>query len=173
MVLLVTTLGFAQEEHSNQKERNNHFFLELGGRVYYSLNYEWAWHSSNRVSFGFGWNHLETYLTPQEAIDKNVDGDHEVSPYLLFHIQYAKLIGQKRSKLELGVGTSFTIFDMERKEIANKLYDNASYVWLYPIIGYRYEAYNGFTFLFTFNPIIQIPQGYFWPIPGVSLGYRF
>ena len=155
--------------------RKNTVFFELAGRGYFSLNYERAWGTrlSNRVSGGFGWNHHETLFSPEEIEEYELEGDHEVLPYLSFFAQFSRLIGKKRSKLELGAGTVITFLDLARFRFASHLYETESYINLYPIIGYRFEGYNGFLFMFTFNPLIQIPQGYFWPIPGISLGYRF
>lgn len=178
---IITILFFVHILHSdaqidNHKEidtRNNGLFVELAGRGYYSLNYERQWNNKNALNLGLGWNHMETYLTTQEAIDMNVKGDHEVSPYLLLYTQYSRLFGKKRSFLELGGGAVFTVFDMGRFRFAKDLYSTESYVALYPLVGYRFQGYNGFLFLFSFNPIIQIPQGYIWPIPGISFGYRF
>jgi len=154
-------------------ERNNALYIELAGRGYFSLNYDRSWGNNNRASCGFGWNHMETNLDSLEAIEKEVEGDHEVSPYLLFNMQYSKLIGKGPHYLELGAGAVVTLFDMERGEFANNLYENASYISIYPLVGYRYEGNEGFLFMASFNPLIELPQGYFWPIPGFSFGYKF
>jgi len=176
LVLCIVTSGIclAQELNSNDSiERKNALYIEVAGRGYFSLNYERAWHSSNRASFGFGWNHHETNFTPEEVQEYGLESNHENLPYLSFHTQYSKLIGGKRSKFEFGAGTLITFFDLARFKFASKLHETESYVNLYPVIGYRFEGYNGFLFIFTFNPLIQIPQGYFWPIPGISFGYKF
>lgn len=165
---------FAQSDQERIKEvKKNSVYMEFLGRGYFSGNYERSFKENHRVSIGFGWNHHETYLTSEEAFEMGVEGDHEVSPYLSFYSQYSHLFGKNRSKLEIGFGSILTFFDLGRFEFANRLYETESYVSIYPIIGYRFEAYKGFIFMFTFNPIIQIPQGYIWPIPGISVGYRF
>lgn len=172
---LLLIRGYSQVIEPDSTTRKNAIYLELAGRGYFSLNYErgWGQHVANRVSGGFGWNHHETKFTPEEMVEYQLEGDHEVLPYLSFYTQYSHLIGKKRSKLELGAGTILTFLDMARFRWATKLYETESYVNIYPVVGYRFEGYNGFLFMFTFNPIIQIPQGYFWPIPGFSFGYRF
>lgn len=154
------------------ENRKNSLYIELAGRGYFSLNYDRAWMNKNRVSFGFGWNDMETNLDSTEIIEKGV-GDHEASPYLMLNSQCSRLFGKGPSFLEIGIGTVITLFDLERFRIADNLYANESNFSIYPLIGYRYEGENGLLFLFSFNPVVQIPQGYFWPIPGISLGYRF
>jgi hypothetical protein len=154
-------------------DRKNALYVELAGRGYFSLNYDRAWGNKNRVSFGFGWNDMETNLDSLEAIEMGVDGDHEASPYLLFNAQYSRLIGKGPHYLELGAGVVVTLFDLERFEFANNLYINQPYISIYPLVGYRYEGIKGLLFMASFNPLIDIPQGTFWPFPGVSLGYRF
>lgn len=173
IILFYGSVIFAQDiPEKAPSGRKNSLYVELAGRGYCSVNYERAL-QKNRIGFGFGWNDMETYLDPQEAIAKGVQGDHEASPYLLMNLQYSRLFGSGRSKLELGAGSVLTLFDLERMEFVNKLYESESFLSIYPLIGYRFEGHNGFLFMFTFNPLIQIPQGYFWPIPGISVGYRF
>jgi len=175
-IVFGSALSFGQDSIAEStKSRNNALYVELAGRGYFSLNYErgWGTNISNRVSGGFGWNHHETLFSSEEVIEYGLESNHEVLPYLSVYLQYSKLIGKKRSKLELGLGTVITFFDLARFKFAKNLYETESYVNLYPIIGYRFEGYNGFLFMFTFNPLIQLPQGYFWPIPGISVGYRF
>ena len=173
VICFVSGIVYGQDPIPEEKDTRNHaVYLELAGRAYLSLNYETGW-NAHRISLGFGFNDFETYLDSLERVEKAIDGDHEVSPYLTVNLQYSYLIGKRRSKLELGIGTVLTAFDLERGEFAHKLYGNESYVSIYPLIGYRYQGPKGFLFMFTFNPLIELSNGTFWPIPGISAGYRF
>lgn len=174
--ILMGDFGFGQSDFNNDTViRKNAIYLELAGRGYFSLNYERGWGNrfAHRVSGGFGWNHHETLFSPEEIEMYQLEGDHEVLPYLSFFAQYSHLFGKKRSKFELGAGTVITFLDLARFRLASHLYETESYVNIYPVIGYRFEGDKGFLFKFTFNPLIQLPQGYFWPIPGISFGYKF
>ena len=174
-VLILLPPGVVAQKNDTV-ERKHAIYIELAGRGYFSPNYERGWgvNLSNRISGGVGWNHHETTNFTQEEIDKyDLEGDHEVLPYLSVYAQYSRLFGKRRSKFELGAGTVITFLDLVRFRLPTDLYETESIVNLYPVIGYRFEGYNGFLFMFTFNPLIQIPQGYFWPIPGISIGYRF
>lgn len=173
-LLIYCNVSFGQDSiPTDNGNRKNAVYIELAGRGYFSFNYDRAFGNKNRVSFGFGWNHMETNVDSLKAIENEVVGDHEASPYLVLNTQYSRLIGKGPHYLELGFGTVITLFDLENIGFANNLYEDESILTIYPLIGYRYESSKGLLFMASFNPLIQIPQGYFWPIPGISLGYMF
>jgi len=136
-------------------------FIEIAGRGYFSLNYEFRLIRSHRLSLGLGWNDMEVNLSAEE---------HDTHPYLILCAQYAYLFGRGPSYFELGGGFSYAFLDMSEFSIPGDTYEEPFAIT--GVIGYRRQVPNGFLFRVGFTPGFSPPDDFF-PLIGLSFGYSW
>lgn len=139
-------------------------YIELAGRGYLSLNYEFPVLDKSRLSFGLAWNDMEVNI-PDEM--------HESFPFLLATCMYSRLFSNEPSFFELGVGGTYAFLDLQHLEIPGDLYENEDALGIGAFIGYRYQSPKGFLFRVGFMPSLSIPSSDFWPLGGLSFGYSW
>jgi hypothetical protein len=131
-------------------------YIELGGRVLYSLNVDFRKRENFALCIG------ASYF-------KEGDGDsNEYSQSMFFPSVMGYYLGGKRHRLELGGGLCAG-FGSSQGFAAMALYGSA---------GYRYQKKKGLIFRVGFTPFLTIPiseDDSFAVIPwaGISLGYSF
>jgi len=150
-------------QQRDKNELGSAFFLELIGRGYMSLNFEYQLIPKNRLSFGLGWNDMEVNATK--------GGD--AYPFLLLHGLYTYIAGKGPSYFEIGLGATYAFFDIRNFEFHNEFAKGESPFSLNGVVGYRRQIKEGFLFRAGFTPLLQIPGFDFWPLIGLSFGYSW
>ena len=131
-------------------------YIELGGRVWYSLNVDFR----KRENFAFG-------IGVSYFIENKGDSV-ESSQSMIFPSVMGYYLGGKKHRIELGGGLC-PGFGSSEGFTAMALYGSA---------GYRYQKKKGLIFRVAFTPFLAIPlsdEDSFAVIPwaGISLGYSF
>lgn len=130
-------------------------YLELGGKVFYSLNVDFR--------------RKETYAFSVGASYFIEDGSSDTeSQSMLFTSVMGYFLTGKRHRLELGVGLC-PGFGSSEGLAAMAIYGN---------VGYRYQKKKGLIFRLAFTPFVGIPVAKddavtVMPWAAVSLGYSF
>ena len=140
IILLLTVQLFSQEKDVSS-EPGTAFFLEMGGKLFGSLNVDFGINVSNRLGLG---------VSP-------------IEPDIVPSVMYYHLSGNN-NRFEVGGGLGFVIIldkEIERKEFKG--------VVAFGVIGYRYQKKNGFLFRVGFTPLIY--SDVILPLVGISLGY--
>ena len=130
-------------------------YLELGGKIFYSLNVDFRKRESFALSVG------ASYFKE----DANSDAE---SQSMLFTSVMGYYLTGKRHRLELGGGLC-PGFGSSDGFAAMAIYGN---------VGYRYQKKKGLIFRVAFTPFVGIPvseDGSFTVMPwaAISLGYSF
>lgn len=151
VVLLAMVIGANAQGTTSENDstiRMQTVFLESGAASNgIGLNYErrlksdprWGWRAG--VAWGYGMEWISHVYSSSERIYTGSLG-----------MNY--LLGQKRSKLELGAGVSAGLynshFDIKYYGVSK---ENKFGYYLYGNIGYRYQARNGFQFRAGWSPV--------------------
>jgi len=117
------------------------FFLELGGKPFFSINTDFSINPTNRFSIGI----------------------QPVYGAIIPNIMYYYVDGGANSQLEVGGGISYLPVD-------NKDLNGNLPLFFHGVIGYRYQKKNGLFFRIGFTPILVVSVR-FLPMIGISLGY--
>ena len=104
------------------------FYLELCGKLFFSVNVDFQINKSNRFSFG---------IQPVYGIIPN--------------LMYYYLYGAKYSKFELGGGISYIPIKSEDLE-------GDWPVLIHGVLGYRYQKKNGLLFRIGFTPVVVVSE---------------
>ncbi len=131
-------------------------YIELGGKVFYSLNADFRKKKNFALSIG------ASYLKEEE------NNSHKYAQSMFFPSVMGYYLGGKRHRLELGGGLCAGIGS----------YQGLAAMALYGGAGYRYQKKKGLIFRIGFTPFITIPvseDDNFGVVPwaGISLGYSF
>jgi hypothetical protein len=91
--------------------------------------------------------------------------------FISYPLTASYLIGQTSNRLELGAGVTIVKYptNADGTTIFGSLGDRASFGTA--VVGYRYQPQHGILFRVGFTPLVN--SGGFFPLGGVSLGYRF
>lgn len=162
--LLTLTCGLTQaqqldpEIYSDRSWRKNRIYGELIGST-----------------FGLGINYERTLVT-DSSIELNarigVGSIIFVSAVPLIGVNM--LVGKNKNRFEIGVnGIRTYAFGIMGGE--------ATYFFVNPVLGYRYQGNDGLIFRFTFSPMVEAydPDNWvsndrpFLPLAGISLGFSF
>lgn len=171
IVLTVASSGFAQIslQDKNRNVNRNNVYLELGGSgYYYSVNLEKLIVKSSYTAL-FARLGLE-YIPIRDA-DR------------ILHIPVGAnlLLGDKRGKLEVGIGALFRL-DFSQNNIGGEGYYLTSpptRIFMAPVLGYRWhskpnEYGEQFMLRFAFTPLLGMNvftgTPFFVPWAGISIG---
>ncbi len=141
VVIFVLSSQLYSQENESENVPGTAFYLEMGGKWFYSANIDFPINRSNRFSLG---------VSP-------VYGD--IVPTVIYHH-----LGGEKSRFEIGCGIGYIIIlteDVEHEEFKG--------LTLHGVIGYRYQKKNGFLFRAGFTPIFFFDK--FLPWVGISFGY--
>lgn len=136
-------------------------YLELGGKVLYSLNVDFR--QKENFAFSIGASYFQENSEPKKDEDSTL-----ISQNMFFPSVMAYYLSGKRHRFELGGGFCAGFGSSQGLE-AMAIYGNA---------GYRYQKKKGLIFRVCFTPFLAIPvsdDDNFAVIPwaGISLGYSF
>ena len=132
-LLLISMTGlFAQEgdggmddiDAAKEKEPGTAFFMELGGKPFYSFNVDFKINRSNRISIG---------VQPVYGIIPNI---------MYYHLG--------KGRFELGAGFSGIIAFDESEDTKS---DDFKGIMFHGVIGYRKQVKNGLLFRTGFTPV--------------------
>ncbi len=162
LLVLVCDFSKAQELdpeiYSDRSRKKNRIYGELIGST-----------------FGLGLNYERT-LVSDSSIELNV----RIGVGSIIFVSAVPLVGvnmvlgKSKNRLEIGAnGVRTYAFGIMGGE--------STYVFVNPVIGYRYQGNDGFIFRFTFSPMIEAydPDDWvvndrpFLPLAGISLGFAF
>ncbi len=155
--LITGTFAFAQDAPSY---RRNAVYAEIGGTgVYGSINYERLKRLKNA-----------NYFAPSIGIALPFPENSQLvkSQFYMVPLQFNWLLGQKSSKLELGVSVNPTYSTSVTTIGETETSDNEFGALPSCRIGYRYMGNKGLVVRAGFTPIIFIN-----PWLGASVGYSF
>jgi len=101
------------------------FFIELGGKPFYSVNIDFQIMEMSRLSIGTQYAYK----------------------IIIPNVMYYGLRGERNSKFEYGAGMSYLPIDTGK-------WDEGLPLLIHGVLGYRYQKKNGFIFRAGFTPII-------------------
>ncbi|MCK4654677.1 MAG: hypothetical protein KAU01_09540 [Candidatus Cloacimonetes bacterium] len=128
VVIFVLSSHLYSQENESENVPGTAFYLELGGKPFFSVNVDFRMNKSNRVSFG---------IQPVYGIIPN--------------LMYYHLEGEKYSKFELGGGVSYIPVKSEDLE-------GDWPVLIHGVLGYRYQKKNGLLFRIGFTPVVVVSE---------------
>lgn len=131
-------------------------YIELGGRVLYSLNIDFRKRENFALGIGASFN------------KEDANNSEEDSQSIFFPSVMGYYLGGKRHRIELGGGLCAGIGSSE----------GLAAMALYGVAGYRIQKKKGLIFRIGFTPFIGIPVSEgdnpaIVPWAGISLGYSF
>jgi hypothetical protein len=163
ILLTISSLGnfcFAQITAKNA------VYVELGGNVSMSINYEKIFYQREKLKMGA---RVGLAVMPGQ-------GSTQISVPLEWNV----LFGKSRKYFELGVGYTNGLYIASSKSTAETNYD---WIMIAPRIGYRFQKdEGGFLFRIGLTPILSIykedetnrTKTSYWPLwLGISLGKSF
>ena len=147
-LLLLNSVSVAAQEVDETNPRQS-VFLEIGGASNgIGLNYEqrlknpkWGWRVG--VSWGFE--------TSNSSLFDFSSSEHIYSGSLGMNY----LLGERRSKLELGGGVSMGIHHCSSEFLGESDKENIFAYYFYGSVGWRYQARSGFQFRAGLSPVFS------------------
>lgn len=150
LVLLLILLSVAVAQ--SQDYKMNHVFVELGGNgKVASFNYERFLYKNDvslRVGYGMA---TQEYAT------------------LLASLNYYLKTKSECRFWQVGLGGTFSNADLT--DVVGNQPQQASYKYILPTVGHKWNTENRFTFQVTLSPFVG--EGYVFPWGGLSFGKQF
>ncbi len=161
LIALTTTLARPVLAQDPEPESSRYAFVELGGKGFISVNYDWPIGSKWRMSTG-----LTALDYELNGLDDEGYYRHSPLPSPGLMVYYLSPFGGGRTNWEVGVG--FSTHPIPWKDFA----PDDSALTLHGSMGYRYQVPGGTVFRFGFTPFYRV-NWHFLPLIGISSGLSF